>query len=228
MRYTMDGESEEESRVARAIVFIDGNNLYHCLKEKEWRTQTDIGLLAKRLVGNRSLVHIYYYNAPPPGNKFYTESANVYLSRVKSTPNLTFRASWLQSIRKADEHGGVYQTYLEKGCDTAITADVVYLAAQNEYDVAIIVASDGDYAPATKTVANFGKSVELVYFRGRRPFVMESLALMREFRPGYAVPYDAKPPPSKETYHEHYEKNPKFKKSQKDNRRKDNYVEDED
>jgi len=185
---------DEEYHTGRAMVFVDGNNLYHCLKEKGWRTWTDIGLLAERLVGNRTLVHIYYYNAPPPSNKPHTEKGNAYLSRVKRTPNLTFRYSWLQSTQKADEYG-VYQSYQEKGCDTAITADVVSLAAKDEYDVAIIVASDGDYAPATKTVTSLGKSVELVYFPGRKPFVMESLCLMRVFRPGYAVPYDSEPPP---------------------------------
>ncbi|MBA7590407.1 hypothetical protein ES708_32527 [subsurface metagenome] len=203
----MDEEYDEKYDAERAIVFIDGNNLYHCLKEKEWRTRIDIGLLAKRLVGNRTLVHIYYYNAPPPGNKPHTERGNAYLSRVKKTPNLTFRSSWLQSTKKSDEYGE-YQSYQEKGCDTAITADVVYLAAKNEYDVAIIVASDGDYAPAAKTVASLDKPVELVYFPGRKPFVMESLAVMRAFRPGYAVPYDSEPPPQM-PYKRTHKKSPK-------------------
>jgi uncharacterized LabA/DUF88 family protein len=154
----MDEEYGEEYDIERAMVFSDGNNLYHSLKENGWRTWTDIGLLAKRLVGNRTLVHIYYYNAPPPGDKPHTERSNAYLSRVKKTPNLTFRFSWLQSTKKADEYG-VYQSYQEKGCDTAITADVVSLAAKNEYDVAIIVASDGDYAPAAKTIACFDESI---------------------------------------------------------------------
>lgn len=220
--------TDEEYDTERVMVFVDGNNLYHRLKEKGWRTWTDIGLLAKRLVGNRTLVHIYYYNAPPPGDKPHTERSNAYLSRVKKTPNLTFRFSWLQSTKKADEYG-VYQSYQEKGCDTAITADVVSLAAKNEYDVAIIVASDGDYAPAAKTVASLGKSVELVYFPGRKPFVMEPLALMRAFRPGYAVPYDSEPPrqmPYKQT---HKKKPPKRsrRKHRQDDYRQDDYQEDD-
>lgn len=180
---------DEEYQTERAMVFVDGNNLYHCLKEKGWRMWTDIGLLAERLVGNRILVHIYYYNAPPPGSKPHTEKGNAYLSRVKRTPNLTFRSSWLQPTKKADEYGA-YQAYREKGCDTAIATDMVSLAANNEYDIAIIVASDGDYAPPAKTLCDYGKSVEVVYFPGRKPFIMESYALMRAFRPGYAVPYD--------------------------------------
>ena len=217
---------EEYSSSERVMVFIDGNNLYHCLKEKDWRTWIDIGLLAERLVGDRILVHIYYYNAPPPSNKPYTEKGNAYFSRVKKTPNLTFRYSWLQSTEKADEYGR-YRSYREKGCDTAVTADIVSLAARDEYDTAIIVASDGDYAPAAKALGDDGKYVEVIYFQGRKPFVMESCALMRAFRPGYAVPYDSEPPPrmpSKQTD----KKSPKRsrRKRKREDYRQDDYQED--
>lgn len=189
----------EEYDTERAMVFVDGNNLYHSLRENDWRTWTDIGLLAERLAGDRTLVHIYYYNAPPPGSKPHTEKGNAYLSRVKRTANLTFRSSWLQPTKKADEYG-VYQSYREKGCDTAIATDMVSLAANDEYDIAIIVASDGDYAPAAKKLCDYGKSVEVVYFPGRKPFIMEEYALMRAFRPGYAIPYDySERPPRRPT-----------------------------
>jgi uncharacterized LabA/DUF88 family protein len=201
----------EEYYTERAMVFVDGNNLYHSLRENGWRTWTDIGLLAERLAGNRTLVHIYYYNAPPPGSKPHTEKGNAYLSRVKRTPHVTFRSSWLQATEKADEYGR-YQSYREKGCDTAITTDMVSLAANDEYDTAIIVASDGDYAPAARTLRGYGKCVEVVYFPGRKPFVMEEYAVMRAFRPGYAVPYDyCERPPRRPAHISH-------KKSHKRNR----------
>lgn len=202
---------EAYSKTERVVVFVDGNNLYHRLKENNWNTWTDIGLLAKRLVGNRLLQHIYYYNAATPGNKPYTEKHNAYYSHVKKTPSLTFRFSWLQPIKKADEYG-VYQSYREKGSDTAMTTDIVSLAARDEYDTAIIVASDGDYKPAAEILASYDKSVEVVYFQGRKPFVMESCALMRAFRPGYAVPYDSQPPPqmaSERKHKKHLKRNPR-------------------
>jgi uncharacterized LabA/DUF88 family protein len=203
-----DTSEEEYSNNERVVVFIDGNNLYHCLKEKGWRTWTDIEILAEKLVGNRFLQHIYYYNAPPPGNKPHTERSNAYFSRVKKTPNLTFCYSWLQPTQKADEYG-VYQSYREKGSDTAMTTDMVSLASRDEYDTAIIVSSDGDYAPAAKSLGDYGKSVEVVYFQGRKPFVMESYALMRLFRPSYAVPYDSQPLPQMASKQKH-KKSPKI------------------
>jgi uncharacterized LabA/DUF88 family protein len=173
---------KEEKSSDRAIVFIDGNNLYHRLKERGWKTWIDIGKLAQKVVGQRTLVHIYYYNAPPPGGKLHTKRGNDYLAQVQKTPNLTFRTSWLQPIQKVDEYGS-YQSYQEKGGDTALSTDLVSTAADNKFDVAVIVSSDGDYSPAACTVRdNYGKCVEVIYFEGRRPFAMESCSLMRAFR----------------------------------------------
>lgn len=218
---------EELSSSERVMVFIDGNNLYHRLKENGWKTWIDIGLLAKRLAGNRMLNHIYFYNVHPPGNEPKTEKTNEYYARVKNTPNLTFTYSWLQPILKADEYGS-YKSYREKGGDTAITADLVSLAAKDEYDTAIIVASDGDYAPAAKILKEYHKSVEVIYFQGCKPFVMESYALMRAFRPGYAIPYDSTPPPQMVSKQKDLESLKRNRKGHRhENNRKYNYQEDE-
>ena len=167
---------------ARAMVFIDGNNLYHRLKERKWKTWIDIGFLANRVIGHRKLMGIYYYNAPPPGDKPHTLKGNAYLSAVQKTPKLTFRKAWLQSTTRADEHGN-YNSYVEKGSDTALSTDLVFLAAKDKYDVAIIVSCDGDYSPAAKAISReYKKAVEVIYFSGNKPFAMESCSLMREFR----------------------------------------------
>jgi len=175
----------EDENPDRAIVFIDGNNLYHALKEKGWKTWVDIGLLAKKIVGERELISIYYYNAPPPGGKKHTKKGNEFLAQVKRTAKVIYRDSWLQQEQKSDEYGA-YQSYREKGGDTALSTDLVALAATNDFDVAIIISSDGDFAPAARIVKEkFSKMIECVYFEGRRPFAMESCALMRLFRPGF-------------------------------------------
>lgn len=180
---------ETHNNVERAIVFIDGNNLYHRLDERGWRTKINMGHLASKLAGDRTLVHIYYYNAPPPGEEEYTQEANEYYSYIRRTPNLTFRLAWLQSIKMVDEYGE-YKSYREKGSDTSLTADLISLAAKDYFDVAIIVSNDGDYAPAAKMVKeDYGKQIEVVYFAETKPFVMEKYCLMRLIRSGYLVGY---------------------------------------
>jgi uncharacterized LabA/DUF88 family protein len=174
----------------RVAVFIDGNNLYHSLKAKDWKCWVDIGSLADRLAGQRELVHIYYYNAPPPKHKPYAEAANKYYDQVKKTPDLTFTPSRLQATEKKDEYG-TYKTYIEKGADTALSTDLVVGAAEDLYDTAIIVSNDGDYAPVVEKIKErYEKYVEVAYFKGSRPFVMDSVALMRELRKGHLVEYD--------------------------------------
>lgn len=190
LRVNMATESEEESENSnRVIVFIDGNNLYHRLKENSWITWINVGSLAKRLAGQRTLIHVYYYNSPPPNGKSHTKSGNKYLDEVKKTPNVTFRPSRLQATEKVDEYGH-YHSFVEKGGDTAITTDMVSLAASDQYDVAILVTNDGDYEPACRQIKEiWGKGIEVVYFDLRRPFALERCALMRKFRKSYLVEY---------------------------------------
>ncbi len=182
---------DEDVPVERVIVFVDGNNLYHRLKERGWPTWNNIGKLAERIVGpHRKLVHIYYYNAHPPGGKSHTTKGNEYLAEVQRTPNLTFRRAWLQPTSKVDEYGS-YPSYREKGADTSLSTDLTALAADDEMDVVVIVSSDGDFAPAA-TIAHdkYGKAVEVIYFEGSRPFAMESCSLMRQFRQSFLVECD--------------------------------------
>ncbi len=171
-----------DSTPDRAIVFIDGNNLYHRLKERGWPTLIEIGSLAKRVAGNRLLVRTYYYNAMPPSGPERTERTDAILAMLKGAPDIVFRQSRLQPIMEYDETGP-YKSYVEKGADTAISADMVACAAGDEYEVAILISSDGDMEPTARLVsATYRKTVEVVYFKGHRPFAMESVALMREFR----------------------------------------------
>lgn len=180
----------QDEKISRAVVFIDGNNLYHRLKDSNWKTWIDVGSLAQRVAGQRELRRIYYYNAPPPGGKSHTQKGNEYLAQVKAVPNLVFRLARLQYAKRSDEHGE-YQSYVEKNADTALTADLISEAASDGFDVAIIISNDGDYEHAARMVRDtFQKTVEVIYFEGSRPFAMEKCALMRRFRRGYLKEMD--------------------------------------
>lgn len=183
----------------RAIVFIDGNNLYHRLKERGWPTLIEIGSLAKRVVGHRQLVRTYYYNAMPPSGPERAERTEAIRAMLRGAPNIVFRQSRLQPITEFDETGP-YASYIEKGADTAISADMVACAAMNAYDVAILISSDGDLEPAARLVREtYGKAVEVVYFKNRKPLVMGPVALMREFRLSLIKELDRERRPRKPT-----------------------------
>lgn len=53
-----------DGQFERVMIFIDGSNLYHALKEKCGKTKVDFGHLVEALVGaSRRLVRVYYMSA---------------------------------------------------------------------------------------------------------------------------------------------------------------------
>jgi hypothetical protein len=56
------------------------------------------------------------------------------------------------------------QTKKSKGVDIALTTEFLWNAFQNNYDVAVLWAGDGDYVPLVNAVKRLGKVVYLVFF----------------------------------------------------------------
>ena len=52
---------------------------------------------------------------------------------------------------------------VEKGIDTAITTDMIRLAWEDAWDVAILVSSDHDFIPVVEFLSSKGKRVINVY-----------------------------------------------------------------
>jgi uncharacterized LabA/DUF88 family protein len=52
-----------------------------------------------------------------------------------------------------------------KGVDIALTKDMLTNAFFNKYDVAVLIAGDGDYIPLVEEVKRFGKIVYLPFFK---------------------------------------------------------------
>jgi uncharacterized LabA/DUF88 family protein len=53
-----------------------------------------------------------------------------------------------------------------KGVDITLTKDVLSHAFMNNYDVAVLIAGDGDYVPLVQEVKRLGKGVEVLLFAG--------------------------------------------------------------
>jgi hypothetical protein len=56
------------------------------------------------------------------------------------------------------------QTKKSKGVDVALTTDFLWNAFQDNYDVAILVAGDGDYVPMVNAAKRLGKVVYVAFF----------------------------------------------------------------
>jgi uncharacterized LabA/DUF88 family protein len=147
-------------RTDRVMIFIDGSNLYHSIKNFFKRTDIDIGKLSNKLLDKRRLVRIYYYNAKvglkEEPQRYRDQQA--FFASVNAIPYSELRLGRL-----------VYYNWpntppYEKGVDIQLATDMITHSFKNNYDVAVLVASDTDYVGALQSVKDNGKHVEVALF----------------------------------------------------------------
>ena len=153
--------------VDRAMIFIDGSNLFRTFK----RFRPDIHYSVKKLVNylakDRKLVRPYYFGAirfpPPEGQiKFYDgiryEGIDVTIRPLKTR-------SLLCECPKC-KHQWDEIAEVEKGVDVALVTKMLAFGFKGTYDVAILVSGDADYIDAVEQIRDLGKRVEIAAFKG--------------------------------------------------------------
>jgi uncharacterized LabA/DUF88 family protein len=146
-----------EPDVKRAVVFIDGQNLFHSAREAFGYTYPnyDVSLLAEHVCRTHgwSLMQVRFYTGIPDAgddsfwHHFWTAKLRVMSWRgvhVFSRP-LRYR----NRIVKLPD--GTTHTFLageEKGIDVRIALDVIRMAHHAEYDVAVVFSQDQDLSEA--------------------------------------------------------------------------------
>jgi uncharacterized LabA/DUF88 family protein len=145
--------------MSRVCVFIDGSNLYFALKRNNKMTRVDYYQFSLALTGERrKLIRTYYYNAVFDATHFSekAKSQQSFFDSLDRTPYLELRLGRI--IQNREGHR------MEKGVDVRMAADMVYYAARDFYDTAIVVTEDQDFSPAMALVKELGKHVELAVF----------------------------------------------------------------
>ena len=148
----------------RVMIFIDGSNLYHSLKNHFGRTDLDMGRFCRKMLGRRQLIRIYYYNAKV-GQKQEPErykQQQAFFAGINAIPYSELRLGRL-----------VYNNWpsvppYEKGTDVQLATDMITHNFKNNYDVAILVAGDSDYVGALQAVKDNGKNIEVALFGKER------------------------------------------------------------
>ena len=151
-------------RTDRVMIFIDGSNLYHSLKNFFKRTDIDIGKFSDKLLGKRRLIRIYYYNARV-GQREEPEryhDQQKFFAGITAIPYCELRLGRL-----------VYNNWpnsppFEKGVDILLATDMITHSFKDNYDVAILVAGDNDYVSAIQAVKDNGKNLEVALFGKER------------------------------------------------------------
>lgn len=132
-----------------------------------------------------SLLRVYWYDAVfAPSDRRYRSQAK-YFDALASTPGLHLRLGhleertprWHRAIRQALGKCGVDEADFErhfrlepevhqKGVDALITLDLVRLAQQRVYDLALLVAGDRDLAETVRAAQDLGRRVLVAHPKG--------------------------------------------------------------
>jgi uncharacterized LabA/DUF88 family protein len=149
----------------RIIIFIDGSNFYHILKDmfRNHKTLMDFNFeeFVKYLASGRKLIRTYYYSAPLDKKKdeeTYSKQQK-FFEKIKKLPDFELILCRMQKDRIDGEI-----TYSVKEDDIHIAVDMVKLAYNDAYDTAILISTDGDFVPAIDAVKEKGKKVENIGF----------------------------------------------------------------
>lgn len=149
----------------RIIIFIDGSNFYHSLKDTFGfhENEVDFKKMINILLNGRLLIGVYYYNAPLDRgyNEEIYHKQQKFFSELRKIPGFNVILCTLK--KRKDPRGKI--EYKMKGDDINLAIDMVSFAYENNYDTAIIVSGDGDFVPAVKKCQKLGKKVENAYFR---------------------------------------------------------------
>jgi uncharacterized LabA/DUF88 family protein len=154
----------------RVAIFIDNSNIFHHIYDlrkidKNWVALYDPLILGQKLSGNRELVYVGFYCVRPPSYllKGTVEEQNrynltqKYYGEIEKLSGVSVKYGYLKGIRNQLQ---------EKNVDTQLSVHMVAMAALDEYDVAILIANDGDYKAAIENTKKFNKKIENVFFKG--------------------------------------------------------------
>ena len=151
----------------RAVSFIDGQNLYHCLRESFAVTHPnyDVTKLSRRLAEELGvhLKQVRFYTGYPrvaddPFWGTFWQKKLLSISRqgaFKFSRAIRYRTKTL-TLPDGTEHR--YTVAEEKGIDVRIAIDLIRLALDQAYDCAIIFSQDQDLSEAVDEIRKIARS----------------------------------------------------------------------
>lgn len=160
----------------KVVIFIDGSNHYHIIKEvvgdSDCLSEFDFEKFIKYILRDRYLVRVYYYTASldknyvaPKGHKSGKETYAKQQQFFEKLRKIPYFELILCRMQKDIVNGKIQ--YSVKEDDIHLAVDMVKLAYNGVYDTAILVSSDGDFVPAIEIVKEVGRKVENIGFKSK-------------------------------------------------------------
>ena len=148
----------------RVAVYIDGNNFFGYLKDREINFPKGVSFSYKKfvddLVGDRKCISKRYYVGiarnidDSEKSKRIVQGQQKFLAKIENDGFNIRRGKVMYDKARIRE----------KGTDVKIAVEMVVGAFKNLYDTAILISSDTDIIPAITEVKLKGKRVEYVGF----------------------------------------------------------------
>ena len=165
----------------KVAVFIDNSNVFRNLldlrtTDSSWVCFYNPITLAKKLSGNRELVHVGFYCVRPPA--YLLEEGDKGINKHSTTLQYYSAIEKLSPILqvKYGDLRGSKGNLQEKNVDTQLATDMVTMAALGKFDTAILISNDGDYVSAVKNVKeSFLKKVEVLFLMNRLSMALRQI-----------------------------------------------------
>ena len=165
-----------QNREEKVVIFLDGSNFYHRLKDPELDFKQLLGFnykgFADWLAHGRKIVDCIYYVALVRKEVGNVKSEELVKDQQKLFANIQ-KQDWEIKTGYMMKHD---EDYKEKGVDVKLAVDILDMAYQNKYDTAIIVSSDTDLIPGIIRAKELGKKIEYIGFSHRPSFAMQRYA----------------------------------------------------
>ena len=147
--------------VDRVMVFVDWAYVTRGSQVLSQGRTVDVVALSSKIAGRRRLLRTYVYDGridSPPDEawKLRQQGQQRFESALARAPSIELRwgrLQWSESGRPR-----------QKGVDVLLSLDMLRFALKNNYDRAILISGDGDYADIVKMVKDEGKIVEVAMF----------------------------------------------------------------
>jgi len=163
--------------LSRVIVFIDGSNLYHAFRNYAPQKRLDLQLFSNQLCEiNDRLIHTHYYNVPvnQADNPAIYAAQQRFLARLNKIPFFTVHLGRLLDRQRYENCPSCSRPYTvqyrtEKGVDIQLATDLLTLAFDNQYDIAVLVSNDSDFVPVVEQVMRLNKQIVNAEFPSKLP-----------------------------------------------------------
>jgi len=112
----------------------------------------------------------YYYTSMPYENAAVVTATRLALREIGFEPKMFPRRrekSKVAELPPGEERDEALARWKSKAVDLALATDVLTLAGEGRYEVAVLFAGDADYVPVVEAVKRLGRHVVLGFFAGK-------------------------------------------------------------